>query len=325
MTMKEEKIKIYATLPSKLFTKKNKKDNVICGDIKINEKEYDDRIVSIMCYLSINKNIKNICGTSIEKIIRFCDMKPNRAKGQTNDKFRQSLIYLVKKGYFVTDVPIEKVKLKENIEFTLPIINDNFSMLYEEDLINIINYCKSNKTSSTKLLTFFAYINQGMHKPENHSCGNSQARVYYPSYSTISKRTGTKDNTITKYIDILQNELKIITVFNAGRYVLLNKKDDKSFKLPNIYTLNRNGNNDDEFRAWKRDFKQQFPDRKIVRDFTSKEKKFYGKKGSLIKKEMDGVITNKERNQLNKIIAIEKEMVKDRNLSAEEKYNQEER
>lgn len=309
----------FVKLPNNLFYKKENEIK-INGDIYFDDR-YDDKLISILTYLSFNKNFENICGTSMEHIVLNCKMKLNKNKGKSNDKVKQSIQYLVDKNYISADIDISKAKAKDCIMFSFSDVRDDFSMLYKNDYNSIMNY-KGDKISNTKLLTLFAYINQSIHKPEKGSCGLNQARVAFCGYDNISERIGLGKNTITKYITILEEELNLITIFNAGRYIIRNGKNQKSIQLPNIYTLNRNGEMKEEFIHWKDDYKKQFPDRKIVNDMTTEEKKFYGIMGSLIKKERNKSITTREVIELDKMRATKNKKLQDRVLTADIKYNQ---
>ena len=313
--------KIFTKLPNDLFYKR---ENGVLknGDIyNLTNNKHDDKLINILAYLSINKNMKNICGTSVEHIILACKMKPNANKGKSNDKVKQSIQYLIDNKYINLDIDITASKVKDCIMFSPFNVKGEFSMLYEDDYNLIMNY-KDNKVSNTKLLTLFAYINQSIHKPEKNNGGIGQARVAFCGYNNISERIGLGSNTITKYNEILEKELNLITIFNAGRYIIKNKKIKKSIQLSNVYTLNRNGSMEEEFLQWKIDYKKQFPDRKIVKNLTMKERKFYGVMGSLIKKEINETITDKEIAKLNDMKIIENKKAQDRALTPDVKYSQ---
>lgn len=84
-------------------------------------------------------------------------------------------------------------------------ITDDYTQIYDEELLHILNYKKKNINNYT-MLEIFLYITQ-------HINNNKEVKEYktaFPSYAIITEELCISENTLIKYLNILKEEQLLI-------------------------------------------------------------------------------------------------------------------
>lgn len=200
---------------NKYYVKLN--NEYIKGDLKLTSKE-----LAIMILLCQTKNLNNQSIFTIQylmdKLGYECESNPSR-----NLKFiRDILIQLEKDGIlrFYKDIIESKDNLVQAKTLnrskyciaTDDMLPQEYTMLYNQDIENIIEYCNNNPLDRYKLLHLYTYICC-------HISNNKQNENYKLCYMTINKLSEElefRNETIYKYLDALDDKLKIIYHDYAG-------------------------------------------------------------------------------------------------------------
>ena len=88
---------------------------------------------------------------------------------------------------------------------------ENFTLIYDREFLELINIAHINRLDTYSLINFIVYIYSFIDNNEQ----DEDYKLCYPSYNKINEDIGLSESTITKYIDILQ-ENKIIECDYAG-------------------------------------------------------------------------------------------------------------
>lgn len=174
-------------------------------------------------------------------------------------------------------------KSKTNIIFaeTYEEINDNFTILYDKELDDIITYCKINKLSKHQMVHLFLYIVKGIKRNKQ----DEDYKLTYPSIKTMADELDISETTIIKYLKSLR-EMELLYYDNVG-YKISNGK----FKSTSTYYSRY------EDREYVMNMLNKISNDKGIRTLDSKGKSKINQKRSLKQK----------INKLNKKIIITKE------------------
>ena len=213
------------------------------------DKELDIKRVSIFSYLRIHCGLNDLIGFTIPDIVEWCGMKPNKREGKANDKFLGIVDDLKSRGYltYLTETSkIQYIKCKFDNEYYYKQCSEGYAVVYLDELQKIMEYknLQGNSINNSALLLVFAYFRNKIRrrpnelKPEERTTkGIKQRRKRLPdafdnNITDISKELGMHKQTVSKMIDILEQELKLIVTDRAYRI----KNEDKEFRtLPTIF------------------------------------------------------------------------------------------
>ena len=138
------------------------------------------------------------------------------------------------------------MKCKLNMEYYFDKCSNGYAVVYLDELQKILNYknLQGNSINNTTILLVFAYFRNKIMRRTNElrpeertSEGIKQRRkrlpdAYDSNISDIAKELGIHKQTLTKIIDILEWELKLIVTDRAYRV----KTDNNEFRtLPTIF------------------------------------------------------------------------------------------
>lgn len=215
----------------------------------ITDKELDVKRIGVFSYLRIHCGLNDVIGFTIPDMVEWCGMKPNKREGKTNDKFLSIVDDLNHRGYLTYLTEQSKsayIKCKLNMEYYFDKCSNGYAVVYLDELQKILNYknLQGNSINNTTILLVFAYLrNKIMRRPnelkpeERTLKGIEQRRnrlpdAYDSNISDIAKELGIHKQTLTKIIDILELELKLIVTDRAYRV----KTDNNEFRtLPTIF------------------------------------------------------------------------------------------
>lgn len=213
------------------------------------DKELDVKRVGVFSYLRIHCGLNDVIGFTVSDIVEWCGMKPNKRDGKSNDKFLSIINDLTNKGYFTYLTEQSKsayVKCKLNMEYYYNNCSNGYAVVYLDELEKILNYknLQGNSINNTSLLLVFAYLRNKIRrrpnelKPEERTSDGVKKRkerlpdAFDSNISDIAKELGIHKQTLSKIIDILEQELELIVTDKAYRV----KVEDSEFRtLPTIF------------------------------------------------------------------------------------------
>ena len=176
-------------------------------------------------------------------------MKPRRGADRTNSKFLSIIDDLNNGGYltYLTEPNSSSyMKCKIDIDYCYNKCSEGYAVLYLDELEKIMSYknLQGNSISNTIILLVFAYLRNKIKrrpnelKPEERTTENIKERqqrlpdAYDSNITNIAKEIGIHKQTLSKVIDILEDELKLIVTDRAYRI----KNEDGEFRtLPTIF------------------------------------------------------------------------------------------
>ena len=138
------------------------------------------------------------------------------------------------------------MKCKFNTEYYYDKCSDGYAVVYLDELKKIMDYknLQGNSVNSTTILLVFAYFRNKIRrrpnelKPEERTAEGVQKRkerlpdAFDGNISDIAKELGIHKQTLSKVIDILEQELGLIVTDRAYRI----KTDNNEFRtLPTIF------------------------------------------------------------------------------------------
>ena len=307
-------IEKFAMVPNKLFYTKDDNESLFskCKDYKL---------LLLMSYLHINTNRIGITIFSVEDIIKECGLKVNNNKGKSCDQIKHLIRLLQDEELLDNSFDINTVKPKQMIKCKyFGIQKDdngnmiNFTTINYNAITKMMQYSE-NSIDNIKLVYYYGYLSCRMYRRSN-SEGNvrngGRAEVCYPSYQCITDDTGLVDATIKQYNDILIS-LDLIRIGNLGTYIDKNDKVLVKRESPNFYVFVK----EEDIGREKTDtewyvnlkvamnvFKDMYPNRIFIGEkdnYKNNNKSLNGYKGSLIKKQKNGTITELEKIELENI------------------------
>ena len=213
------------------------------------DNELDTKRVGVFSYLRIHCGLNDTIGFTITDMVEWIGMKPNNREGRTNDKFMEIVDALNDRGYLTYLTERNKssyMKCKLNMEYYYDKCSDGFAVIYLDELQKIMDYknLQGNSVNNTTLLLIFAYLRNKIKrrpnelKPEERTPDGIKQRqkrlpdAFDSNISDIANNLGIHKQTLSKAIDILEQELKLIVTDRAYRI----KDNNNEFKtLPTIF------------------------------------------------------------------------------------------
>jgi hypothetical protein len=304
----------FTMVPNKLFYANDDSTSLFskCKDYKM---------LFLMSYLHINTNRVGVTMFTIEDIINECGLKVNNNKGKSCDQIKSLIKLLQNKQLLDDSFDISNVKPKQMIKCKYYGIEKNdddnmikFTQIDYDSITKIMKYSESS-IDNIKLAYYYGYLSCRMYRRSN-SEGNirkgGRAEVCYPSYQCISDDTGLADATIKQYNDILVG-LDLIRIGNLGTYIDKNDKVSVKRESPNFYVfvkeeeIGREDNDTEWYANLKvamKVYKDKYPNRIFTGqkdNYKNSNRSISGYKGSLIKKQRNGTITELEIIELENI------------------------
>lgn len=225
----------------------------------IADKELDIKRVGILSYLRVHCGLNDIVGFSIPDMVEWCGGKPDRRTNGTNDKFLNVLDDLVSKGYLTYMNEKSRsgyIKCKLNTAYYYEECSNGYATIYLDEIEKIMQYKKKNKKDNSitnvNIFLTFSYLRHKIRrrpnelKPEERSCDMIQQRkercpeAFDSNINDIAKDIGVSAKTVSKIVDILEQELELIVTDRAYRI----KNENGEFRtLPTIFanTYKREG------------------------------------------------------------------------------------
>ena len=209
----------------------------------------DIKRVSTFSYLRIHCGLNDLIGFTIPDMVAWCGMKPNNREGKTNDKFLSVIDNLTNGGYLTFLTKKDKntyMKCKFDMECYYRQCSEGYSVIYLDELQKIMDYknLQGNSIDNAIILLVLAYLRNKIIrrpnelKPEERTLdGITQRRKRLPeaigsNITTIAKELGLHKQTLSKAIDVLEYDLKLIVTDRAYRI----KNEDGEFRtLPTIF------------------------------------------------------------------------------------------
>lgn len=209
----------------------------------------DTKRVSAFSYLRIHCGLNDLIGFTIPDLVTWCGMKPNNREGKTNDKFL-NIINGISAGGYITFLTNKNknayMKCRFDMEYYYKQCSEGYSVIYLDELQKIMDYknLQGNSIDNAIILLVLAYFrNRIIRRPnelkpeERTRDGVNQRRERLPeaignNITTIAKELGLHKQTLSKAIDILEYDLKMIVTDRAYRV----KNEDGEFRtLPTIF------------------------------------------------------------------------------------------
>lgn len=202
----------------------------------ISNDEMDSRRVAVAAYLRCCCGIDGICRFTIPSLVEWCGNKPDRSTNGINEKILNIVDDFSDMGYLTYLTKPSKSTYIE-CEFDFDKYNDEhkggFATLYLDEIRKILDYknnnSKDSRLTNTTILLVFAYLRAKIHRRKNelkpelrNEEGIEKRRQKYPeAYNellmNIADEIGISEKTLTKIIDILEEDLELIVTERAYR------------------------------------------------------------------------------------------------------------
>lgn len=217
----------------------------------ITDTELDMRRVGIFSYIRIHCGLNNVIGLTIPDMVEWCGGKPDRRANGSNDKALSTLDVLNNRGYltYLTEKSRSLyMKCKFDMQYYYDVCSNGYAVIYLDELEKIMSYKKENlkdgTLNNTTILLVFAYLRNKIRRrpnellPEERTSDGIKKRkerlpdAYYSNISDISNELNISSKTLSKIIDILEQELELIVTDRAYR---IKNENDEFRTLPTIF------------------------------------------------------------------------------------------
>ncbi|MCR1971662.1 hypothetical protein [Clostridium cochlearium] len=268
----------------------------------------DYKTLLILDFIAENQTYQNECMFTIEYFLEQYGLSKNANSSNLKDikKILTTLeeLRLIKcvNGEDLTKVTLKKFIVLD-IRNLIEVKNGgkiNYFQLYRNDKEDILGYNKE-KIDNVKLLNFYCYLRSRIHwhvgKNSTANMEGGRAQVCFPSYETIKRDLKIEDRTITKYIEILDKDLNLIKVANAGLYYNKNDKNKIMRESNNIYTMTDIIAWDAELTQGIKQYKYKYKDERVFtnsRKYKNNNKKANGYVARIEYLEKEGKATEKQ-------------------------------
>ena len=200
--------------------------------IRDNDYILDKKELVLLILINTNLTVKNDCIFTIGYLMDMLDYSNNNKKIFSEIKEILNLLSNDEIIQLYTDRRTKSILFDEGIlnlsknEFIycdatkLNNLNDNFTLLYDDELYELLKLADTYHIDKFQLIQLFVFILSYI----NNNDDISNERDYlmcYPSFKTISEYLGLSECTIEKYINILKNN-KLLYSDYAGYKVLAN-------------------------------------------------------------------------------------------------------
>lgn len=225
----------YISIPSKVIT----------------DDELDVKAVSILAFLKIHCGLNDTVSFTIPDMVRWCGGKPDRGMNGTSEKYLVALDKLADRGYltYLSEKSRSRyMKCLFNSDFYSKQCTDGYSSVYLDEIEKIMQYKKKNtrdnRVTSTNIFLVFAYLRHSIKrrpnelKPEERTLDGIKERkeripeAFDGYINDIADSIGISAKTVSKVVDILEEDLKLIVTDRAFR---VRNKDGEFRTLPIIF------------------------------------------------------------------------------------------
>ena len=184
-------------------------------------------------------------------MIEWCGGKPDRRVNGANDKALSTLDALINKGYLTCLTEKSRssyMKCRLNMSQYYEACSNGYAAIYLDELDKIMNYkkenIKDNTLNNTTILLVFAYFRHKIRRrpnelmPEERTSEGIKKRreklpdAYGSNINDIADELNISSKTLSKIIDILEQELELIVTDRAYR---VKNEDDEFRTLPTIF------------------------------------------------------------------------------------------
>lgn len=213
------------------------------------DNELDTKRISVFSYLRVHCGLNDTIGFTISDMVEWNGMKPNRGADKTNGKFLDVVDGLSDRGYltYLTEKNRSSyMKCKFNMDFYYDKCSEGYAIIYLDELEKIMNYknLQGNSISNAIILLVFAYFRNKIKrrpnelKPEERTLENIKLRqkrlpdAFDSNITTIAEEIGIHKQTLSKVINILEDELKLIVTDRAYK---VKNKNGEFRTLPTIF------------------------------------------------------------------------------------------
>lgn len=270
----------------------------------------DNKVVLVMHYLYLLTNRVGEVTVSLDYLIKKCGYKADK---DSRKSFKNILDKLKELGYiYFTEIN----KSNEVIEIDTNKLNvDKEFFVVEDEELELIRANTEDIREFINVVKVYYYLKARIYKKNDDSVLDARSQSTFNSYSDIANRTLISEMNIKKYIDRLQ-EINLIKYDNLGYKYRADNIQAKT-ECANVYVLTKVSVDEDTLKDdLKEGLKQQelyYEDKGYLitrKGYKNNDKKLNGTYGSLIKKEKNNSLTEKEKEELCKI-RLEKELKKD--------------
>ena len=213
--------------------------------------ELDARRVGVFSYLRVHCGLNNVIGFTASDIVEWCGGKSDRRANGSNDKTISVIDALYDGGYltYLTEKSRSSyMKCKLDTKHYYDECSNGYSVLYLDEIEKIMEYKKENQKdgslNNTTILLIFSYLRNKIKrrpnelKPEERTSDGIKKRkeripdAYSSNINDIANELGISSKTISKIIDILEYELKLIVTDRPYR---VKNENDEFRTLPTIF------------------------------------------------------------------------------------------
>jgi hypothetical protein len=311
------KNKYFSKIPNSLFYKKDGK-----SIFKITK---DYNALFVLDYIYMNTNRRNQTIFTIEDIVRYCGLKPDKHSGKSNDKIKSILIRLKELKLIADDINYNLLGTKEykndkDLLYTIPKLfkrdkkdNDTeFVILTDEEKDKILN--DDTAIDKLKLLFYYLYLKSRIYKRDVNDgdlhIAGGKAESAYINFEKINEDTLFSPDTINKYNETL-DKLNLIKYGRAEHWYYKNDKNKTIRESCNVYVLYNDGNYETNLKEGIKQYKLYYSEQRVFTkdEYTNNNRRINGKIARLSYLEKIGKATEvqiKEKNELVKQVKFEK-------------------
>ncbi len=294
----------YSKITNKLFYTNKEDEESILKIINNN------KVVLVMHYLYL---LTNRCGkatVSLDFLIEECGYKVDK---DSRKSFKNILDKLKELGYiYFTEIS----KSNEVIEIDTNKLNvDKEFFVVEDEELELIRANTEDIREFINVVKVYYYLKARIYKKQDDTILDCRSQSTFNPYLDIANRTLISERNIKKYIDILQ-EINLIKYDNLGYKYRVDNIQAKT-ECANVYVLIKVSKDEETLNYdLKEGLKAQelyYNDKGFIvtkKGYKDNDKKRNGIFGSLIKKENNNSLTEKEREELCRL-RLEKELKKD--------------
>lgn len=184
-------------------------------------------------------------------MVEWCGGKPDRRVNGTNDKFLSALDIFNDKGYltYLTEKNRSSfIKCEFDMTNYYESCSNGYAAIYLDEIDKIMKYqkenLKDNTINNTTILLVFAYLRHKIRRrpnellPEERTSDKIKKRkerlpdAYYSNINDMADELNISSKTLSKIIDILEQELELIVTDKAYR---VKNENDEFRTLPSIF------------------------------------------------------------------------------------------
>lgn len=265
----KQSVKIFSKIPNNIFYVDSiQQENKISLLRKVN----NDKLILVLDYLYVHKDIQSLVRLSLEHMILSCGFKPKTGINNTNEQFKSilhKLLLLDIISFANQSDTVDAMRFKYLYEFKFNLLlDDKFFILYKSEM-DLIVYQNISNCNNTKLLLLYCYFKSRIYTRVNRDGTVSKdiirdggkANCCYPSYKLIADETSISQGKIKEYIDLLV-DLNLIRYSNAGLWYYKEDQNKQPRESANTYVLyDKKGNWEHELRYGIKQYKHKSTER----------------------------------------------------------------